>query len=353
LWPKRYCVGVRRAAFSVLLFACARPDGGNRADVSPVRDEGRASPMRDEGRASPMRDEGRAGPMRDEGRAGRAATASPNANPTAPPTKNPRRDEGRAGAPAWLKRVRETPDGTIASRFPTPKDRTRVEVAPGSFGAFLRDLPLLAPGSPVRSFKGDLIRAGDHPRVAGVVALDLGPFDLQQCADTIVRLHAEWQFARGNHDLSYRASSGFVMDLAHWEHGARLRADGNNLQWIQEAKPDQSWESFRAYLDRVFTFTNTVALARDAATVKSQELEPGDFFVQAGFPGHAVIVLDLAVDANGKRYALLGQGFMPAQNLHVLKTERDETWFPLDAFADVYTPFWQPFHWSDARRLPQ
>jgi hypothetical protein len=176
---------------------------------------------------------------------------------------------------------------------------------------------------------------------------------VQQCADTVVRLHAEWQFARGNHALSYRASSGFPMDLARWEKGERLQAEGNTLTWFAVAKPDASWESFRTYLDRVFTFTNTVALARDAATVKAAELKPGDFFVQAGFPGHAVIILDLAKSAEGKRYALLGQGFMPAQSLHVLKSERDETWFPIDAFPEVHTPFWEPFRFSDARRLPE
>lgn len=251
----------------------------------------------------------------------------------------------------WLSRVDSAPVDVLASRFVAPTGTQRVPLPQEAFGTFLRGLPLLPPGSPVRSFKRETVRAGDHPRVAAVVALDLGPFDVQQCADTIVRLHAEWQFAQGNHAQTYKASSGFAMDLSRWEAGERLHAEGNTLTWVHSAKADTSWNSFRSYLDRVFTFTNTVALARDARKVKPDELAPGDFFVQAGFPGHAVIVLDLAKDASGKRFALLGQGFMPAQDLHVLRSERDETWFPLDAFPEVHTPFWAPFAWSDLRRM--
>lgn len=55
-----------------------------------------------------------------------------------------------------------------------------------------------------------------------------------------------------------------------------------------------------------------------------------------------------------QRVALIGQGFMPAQDFHVLaapRTELTSPWFPLDGPA-VETPFWNPFPWSTARRLP-
>jgi hypothetical protein len=273
------------------------------------------------------------------------ATASASTFATAAPSSVP--------SYGWLRSLKdpEAARDTLLARFETPKGMHRVPVATGSFGEFLRTLPLEAKGAPVRAFNGEVIRAGDHPRVAAVLALDVGPFDVQQCADSIVRLHAEWQWSKGNHALSYRASSGFPMELSRWENGERMRVDGSTLAWYRGAKKDASRKSFREYLDQVFTFVNTVAVERDGLHIKAKDLEPGDFFVQGGFPGHAVIVLDLAKDDQGKRKALLAQGFMPAQSMHVLRNEKDEIWTPLDENSALYTPFWKPFQWSDLRRI--
>lgn len=46
----------------------------------------------------------------------------------------------------------------------------------------------------------------------------------------------------------------------------------------------------------------------------------GDFLVQGGSPGHAVIVLDEAINGKtGKRMLLIAQSYMPAQEIHILK----------------------------------
>jgi hypothetical protein len=71
-----------------------------------------------------------------------------------------------------------------------------------------------------------------------------------------------------------------------------------------------------------------------------------------GSPGHAVLVLDLARAADGRRVALLGQGFMPAQSFHVLRPSREGTWFAIDpGTSGIKTPFWPTFPWSSLRRL--
>ncbi|MGH7002817.1 MAG: DUF4846 domain-containing protein, partial [Alphaproteobacteria bacterium] len=43
---------------------------------------------------------------------------------------------------------------TVASRFVPPAGFTRMEAAPGSFAAWLRDLPLKPEGAPVLHFDG-------------------------------------------------------------------------------------------------------------------------------------------------------------------------------------------------------
>ncbi len=240
----------------------------------------------------------------------------------------------------------------LTRRYAPPDGFTRVEVAPESFGAWLRGLPLTAAGTPVRTYRGAVLRETNHPYVASVVAIDVGTADLQQCADSVIRLHAEWRWSTGDRAESYRASSGTAMPFARWARGERLVARGNTIDWTQSGTADDSHASFRRYLDAVFTWANTGSLSRDAARVKASDLRPGDFFVMPGSPGHAVLVLDLARAPDGRRRALLGQGFMPAQSFHVLKSASGSEWFAVDeAQAEVTTPFWEPFPWSTLRRL--
>src|SRR6185369_7802913 len=93
---------------------------------------------------------------------------------------------------AWL---HAAGDVTLVARFPAPAAAVRVPVAAGSFGAFLRELPLLPDGTPVHLFDGSLKPRQDVH--AAVVDLDVAPRDLQQCADAVMRLRAEYLFSIG------------------------------------------------------------------------------------------------------------------------------------------------------------
>jgi Domain of unknown function (4846) len=283
------------------------------------------------------------------------AAAAPRPPPDPPPPAPP-------AAPAlgypWLA-VADAPalEGALDERFPAPPGFTRDALAPGSFGAWLRALPLAPLGTPVRSFRGQIILPVDHPNLAAVVAIDVGEQDLQQCADSVIRLHAEWLFARGRRDQSYRAASGAPMPFARWARGERMVMDGPGFTWATSARADASYPSFRRWLSGVFAFANTGSLARDTEPIAAADLRPGDFVVQAGAPGHAVLVLDLARAADGRRALLLGQGYMPAQSFHVLRPSgsvgREGAWFIVEPGAIALdTPFWAPFPWKALRRFP-
>ncbi|HKA91771.1 MAG TPA: DUF4846 domain-containing protein [Haliangiales bacterium] len=224
------------------------------------------------------------------------------------------------------------PDGTatrpLDAPFPPPAGMARVEVEEGSFGAWLRRLPLRPPGAPVRSFKGVQILAGDDPRLAAVAELDVGTRDLQQCADSILRLHAEWMWDAGRAgELDYPL------------------VDGKRVSFRGTTR-----EAFRRYLVHIFAYASTLSLDKYARKVDRADVRPGDFFVMGGSPGHAVLILDIARDKDGRRAALLGQGFMPAQDFHVLRAPDGTAWFPLDG-DEIATPFWRPFRWKNLRRL--
>jgi hypothetical protein len=294
-----------------------------------------------------------------------ASREAPRPSPAAPPTSSggaaaPPRAEDAPQRPAidparypWLDGASELAAvDALEDRIDPPRGFTRVALPNSSFGAFLRRLPLAAPGTPVRSYRGEVILPPDHDNLAAVVALDVGPQDLQQCADSVIRLHAEWLWSQGRRDQSYRAADRTPMPFARWARGERVQARGSAITWSGATrKPDASHHAFRAFLDAVFGWTNTVALARDTTPIDVADLRPGDFVVQPGAPGHAVLVLDLASSADGQRAVLLGQGYMPAQSFQVLRPSPASAWFLLQPDA-IKTPFWPAFPWSALRRFP-
>ena len=241
---------------------------------------------------------------------------------------------------------------SLETRFAVPEGFKRVELKDKSFGAWLRKLPLAASGTPVRSYGGGVLLPADHPNIAAVSALDIGTGDLQQCADSVIRLHAEWQWSQGRRDMEYRAAAGIPIPFSRWAQGDRLVAKGASLEWKPKAAaPRSDHETFRKYLDGVFMFANTGSVAKQAQPAPVGELAPGDFVVMPGNPGHAVLVLDLAVAADGRKVALLGQGYMPAQSFQVLRPTGGSPWFVIDANGPALaTPFWRPFPWSLLRR---
>jgi hypothetical protein len=87
--------------------------------------------------------------------------------------------------------------------------------------------------------------------------------------------------------------------------------------------------------------------------VKQDPLAPGDVLIQGGYPGHAVIVLDAADAADGKRLVLLGQSYMPAQQFHVLVNPAGGVWYDTAALdgGGLKTPEWRAFSRRDARRF--
>ena len=99
-----------------------------------------------------------------------------------------------------------------------------------------------------------------------------------------------------------------------------------------------------------FGYAGTLSLSRELRAVPLAEARPGDVLIHGGSPGHAVLVLDVAVQpATGQRYLLLAQSYMPAQSIHVLQnigtdqpTLRNRAWFavPGPEATQFDTPEW-------------
>jgi hypothetical protein len=63
-----------------------------------------------------------------------------------------------------------------------------------------------------------------------VLDIPVGDKDLQQCADAIIRLRAEYFFSIGSIDsIHFRATDGIDLSFAKWVNGERYRLKGATL----------------------------------------------------------------------------------------------------------------------------
>jgi Domain of unknown function (4846) len=248
----------------------------------------------------------------------------------------------------WL----DSPHGkdTLEDRIAAPEGFTRVAVKQGSFAAFLRRLPLLPAGADVRAFDGRVLNTAH----VAVVDLDVGTVDLQQCADSAIRLRAEYLWSRDEKSrIAFHTTSGDRVPYARYQRGEEIAVRGNTVGWRKSTRAQggpNDRSAFRRYLHDVFMYAGSISLARDTEPVKG-EVQAGDMYVVGGSPGHVLVVLDVALHGDERRL-LLGEGFMPAQSFHVVPAVDGSTWVTPGADGAISVPTWPaPFARASLRRF--
>lgn len=261
----------------------------------------------------------------------------------------------RADAPGYRWRSTAVPaESRLEARIPPPEGFRRIPVAESSFAAWLRGLPMKPKGALVMLHNG-------LPKIwfagyVGVIDIDVGKKDLQQCADAVMRLRAEYLLAAGAVDrIAFDYTNGARVDFTRWAKGMRPKPVGSKVTWSKRGKADASYASFRSYMDQIFTFAGTASLARELKPVPLADMAIGDVFIKGGFPGHAVLVVDMAENpATGERRFLISQSYMPAQDIHVLKDPSaadGSPWYRIVPGAELVTPEWT-FPADSLRRWP-
>jgi hypothetical protein len=216
-------------------------------------------------------------------------------------------------------------------------------------------LPLVPGRPPVRLFDGRLKSRQDVH--AAVLDIDVGDRDLQQCADAIIRLRAEHLYSTGRFsDIHFNFTSGHRADFSKWAEGHRPLVLGNRVRWSKLARRDDSYGSFRKYLDIVFSYAGTLSLSGEMDSVSDPaRMKVGDVFIRGGTPGHAVIVVNMAVSStSGEKLFLLAQSYMPAQEIHILRNLGDpdlSPWYSTEFGDKLVTPEYT-FRRDELRRLP-
>lgn len=245
------------------------------------------------------------------------------------------------------------PEGmTLQTRILTPQGYSRVPAEEGSLTEFLREYALKEDGSPVLLYDGS--KKGNQSAHQAVLALPIEAADLQQCADSVMRIYAEYFYQAGQPEkIAFHFTNGFLAEYVRWRDGERIKVDGNQVWWVQGAGPDDSYEAFVKYLRMVFCYAGTLSMKTESEEVDRDEMDVGDVFLKGGSPGHVVMVLDVCENEAGQRAFLLGQGYMPAQEFHVLRNplHEEDCWYYEE---EITYPFCTPeytFEKGSLRRL--
>lgn len=225
---------------------------------------------------------------------------------------------------------------TIKERFSSPKDFVWIDSKPDSFGYFIENFKLKNYNSPILKYDGTEIATQNLHEA--VFDIDTGTKDLQQCADAVIRLRAEYLFKTKNFgEIKFHFTSG---DLATWndyKNGTRAFVNGNSVSFRKTENIDDSYKNFRNYLDLIFNYSGTISLNKETFPVKkTEDLKTGDILITPGSPGHVVFIAGVSEDKNGKKLFLLAEGFTPAQSIHLLKNPFNKEispWYDLDVNA--------------------
>ncbi|WP_373551214.1 DUF4846 domain-containing protein [Haliscomenobacter sp.] len=235
-------------------------------------------------------------------------------------------------------------EGTsVETRIKPPSGFERTAAPLGSFAAYLRKIPLKPASAGVFFYNG--LPKLNQVHVA-VMDIDVGTRDLQQCADAVMRLRAEYLFAQKRYtEIHFNFTNGFNCTYPKWREGYRVKVSGNQVSWYKKGAVDGTYKTFRSYLDMVYSYAGTLSLEKELKPTKYSEMNIGDVLIRGGSPGHAVIVVDMAQNPKtGEKLFLLAQSYMPAQDIHILQNPNDpklSPWYSANTTGEaVLTPEW-------------
>ncbi len=221
----------------------------------------------------------------------------------------------------------ETAKYTHVKFIPVPEGYERINVEANSEGEYLRNLELKTENNIVYLYNG--YEKGNQSAHFAILKIDVGTQDLQQCADAVMRLRAEYLFNKKRYS----------------EIHFNFLSDGKPRYYTDYSQGNRSYSKYRKYMNYIFSYANTASLKKELHKVDNvNEMKIGDVFIQKGNPyGHAVTIMDIAVNDNGEKIFMLSQSYMPAQEIHILNNpsyKNISPWYKINETESIYTPEW-------------
>lgn len=241
---------------------------------------------------------------------------------------------------------------TLSSRFITPQGYKRIEVPEGSFQSYLRSLPLKKSDARVKYYDG--AEKMNYGVYAAVVDLEIGHKNLHQCADAIMRLRAAYLWENKQYEsIHFNFTNGFNANYEKWMQGNRISVKNNQVSWYKSTTPSNTYKTFWQYLEMVFSYAGTLSLSKEMQSKSIDAMKIGDVFIRGGSPGHAIIIVDMAMNEDGDIKFMLAQSYMPAQELQILcnpNLENSSTWYDINSNGILSTPEWT-FEYSELKQF--
>lgn len=245
-------------------------------------------------------------------------------------------------------------ENTIVNRIKVPFGFERYKHIKGTFAHWLQHLPLKSGHPDVMLYDGT--PKWNQQAHCYVMDIETGTKDLQQCADALMRLRAEYLYSNNKQDqIHFRYTNGADVYYKKWKAGFMpVPQSGGTVKWVVSNKAGAGYEKFKAYLIQVYNYAGTHSLDNELAKLDFKKMEPGDIIIEGGFPGHGIIVVDMAINRQtGEKLFLLAQSYMPAQDIQILRNYNNEKlspWYSMDEIDYLLnTPEWQ-FDTDDLRR---
>ncbi|MBQ1662583.1 MAG: hypothetical protein II054_08790, partial [Treponema sp.] len=142
-------------------------------------------------------------------------------------------------------------------------------------------------------------------------------------------------------EIHFHLTNGMDVPFSKFVQGERVSVSGNQTKWKSGGKKGDDRSVFEEYLKFIYNYAGTLSLSQESKAKDIRDIEPGDFFIYGGTPGHVVLVLDVAENkSTGKKIMLLGQSYMPSQEFHLLKSfDKISPWYYVED-ATLRTPEW-------------
>ncbi len=230
--------------------------------------------------------------------------------------------------------------GNINEKGPTIKERIRVpdgfkrlEYSEDSFQYYIQNYILKPFGAKVINYDGKpYVYQNGH---VGVMDIPVPSNGLQQCADALIRIRAEFLWDIDQKDkIGFNFTSGHYCSWKKYAKGYRPIINGTNVSFYKTAPENATKDNFYKYLNLIYTYSGTQTLYNELNKIESMEnVEVGDLLINPGSPGHVVLVVDVAANSQGKKMVIFAQGNTPAQSVHIIKNNKDSEmnpWFEVE-----------------------
>lgn len=224
---------------------------------------------------------------------------------------------------------------TIGTRFNPPAGYKRVQVSNDSFGKYLRDFKLREYTTKPLAYDtaAKTLANNDSAPAVSVLDMDLiNKSNLQEAANSVIRLYAEFLYKQGRFDdiaFNLLTTPAFRLDFRTWSEGGRLIEEGNSITWCKEhgehckhrdVDTGTEYGVFKYYMQNVMLHSNISSLPSNMKSVSMNEVTVGDIIVYADSKIPDIIV-DMAENADGSKLLLIARGGNPASEIFIVRNE--------------------------------